>query len=227
MVHVEGSGAALVVLQGGPGLSSRSVAPIAERLQDDFRVIRFEHTGWTVRDILEQMDAVRDDLGEERWFVLGHSWGAAVASLYATAYPERVRGLVLAHPLEISSAFCEPGDDTLCGGDEECGEEHDADVAAMLWEDLEVEYPDATGEGYDLTPVARQITTPALVLLGERDAIDQRSGQQWAELASARLVTMPGAGHWSFLERPAEFQKAVTEFLMSHGARRAMTAAVA
>ncbi len=215
------------MLQGGPGLTSRSVAPIAERLQDDFRVIRFEHTGWGIRDVLEQMDAVRDDLGEERWFVLGHSWGAALASLYATTYPERVRALVLAHPLEISTAFCDFADDASCGSDEQFTEEHDADVAGMLWEDLEATCPDATGEGYDLAPVARQIVAPALVLLGERDPIDHRSGQRWAELTSAQLISMPGAGHWSFHERPAEFQNAVTEFLMSHGARRTMTAAIA
>ena len=227
MVHVEGSGPALVVLQGGPGLTSRSVAPIADLLQDNFRVIRFEHTGWNVRDVLEQIDAVRDGLGEQRWFVLGHSWGAALASLYATAYPDRVRGVVLAHPLEISTAFCDPGDDALCGGDEQFAEEHDADVAAMLWEDLEATCPDTTGEGYDLAPVAKQIAAPTLVLLGERDAIDHRSGERWAELTSAQLISMPQAGHWSFLERPAEFQNAVTEFLMSLGARRAMVAAVA
>jgi pimeloyl-ACP methyl ester carboxylesterase len=227
IVHVEGAGPALVVLQGGPGLTSRSVAPIAERLQDDFRVIRFEHTGWSVRDVLEQMDAVRSGLGEERWFVLGHSWGAAVASLYAAAYPERVRALVLAHPLEISTAFCDPGDDALCGGDEPLAEEHDADVAALLWEDLEATCPDVTGEGYDLAPVARQVVAPALVLLGERDLIDHRSGLRWAELTSAQLITVSGAGHWSFLERPAEFQKAVTGFLVSNGARRSLTAAVA
>ncbi len=215
------------MLQGGPGLTSRSVAPVADLLQDNFRVIRFEHTGWSVRDVLEQIDAVRDGLGEERWFVLGHSWGAALASLYATACPERVRGLVLAHPLEISTDFCDPGDDAPCGGDEQWAEEHDADVAALLWEDLDATCPDATGEGYDLAPVARQIVTPTLVLLGERDAIDHRSGQRWAELTSAQLISMTEAGHWSFLERPAEFQNAVTEFLMSHGARRAMVAAVA
>ncbi len=215
------------MLQGGPGLTSRSVAPIAERLQDDFRVIRFEHTAWNVRDVLEQMDAMRSDLGEERWCVLGHSWGAALASLYAITYPDRVRALVLAHPLEISTAFCDPGDDALCGGDEQFAEEHDADVAAMLWEDLEATCPDATSEGYDLAPVARQIVAPSLVLLGERDAIDSRSGERWAELTSGQLISMQGAGHWSFLDRPAEFQRVVTEFLMSYGARRTMTAAVA
>jgi pimeloyl-ACP methyl ester carboxylesterase len=203
------------------------VAPVADLLQDNFRVIRFEHTGWSLRDVLEQIDAVRDSLGEQRWFVLGHSWGAALASLYATAHPERVRGLVLVHPLEISTVFCDPGDDALCGGDEPLAEEHDADVAELLWEDLEATCPDATGGGYDLAPVARQIVAPTLVLLGERDTIDHHSGRRWAELTSAQLISMADVGHWSFLERPAAFQRAVTEFLMSRGARHAMVAAVA
>ncbi len=203
------------------------MAPIADRLQDDFRVIRFEQTGWSVRDILEQIDGVRSSLGEEQWLVLGHSWGAALASLYATAYPERVNGLVLANPLEISTEFCDPDDSTLCAADDPFAQEQDTDVAAMLWEDLEATCPDLAGEGYDLAPVARQIAAPTLVLLGERDAIDQRSGRRWAELTGAQLLSMPDAGHWPFLDRPAEFQRTVTEFLAPHGARRTMTAAVA
>lgn len=223
-VHIEGAGPAIVVLQGGPGLSSRSVAPIVDLLQDNFRVIRFDHTGWTVGDVLAQLEAVRCEVGEDSWFVMGHSWGAALAALYAQSHSERVRGLVLTHPLEIASAFSDFAGETFCGGDELFAQDHDADVAEMLWEDLEALCPDAAGDGYDLAPVARQITTPALVLLGEQDAIDRRSGQLWAELTNAQLVSLPEAGHWSFLERPAEFQQAVTAFLMPHAVRRTMVA---
>jgi len=214
-----------MVLQGGPGLSSRSVAPIADLLADSFRVIRFDHTGWTVADVLGQLEAVRSEAGEESWFVLGHSWGAALGALYAQAYPERVQGLIFAHPLEISSAFCDRTGDLACCGEDLFVLEHDADVAEMLWEDLEATCPDAAEEGYDLAPVVRQITAPTLVLLGERDSIDHRSGQLWAELTNGRLISLPGAGHWSFLEQPGEFQQAATEFLLAHGARRAMVAA--
>ncbi|HLN01431.1 MAG TPA: alpha/beta hydrolase [Bryobacteraceae bacterium] len=224
ILHVEGAGPAMVVLQGGPGLSSRSVAPITDLLQDNFRVIRFDHTGWTVSDVLDQLEAVRNEVGEESWFVLAHSWGAALAAIYAREHPERVRGLILAHPLEISSAFCDGVGDLLCGADDPFALEHDSDVSEMLWEDLEATCPDATAEGYDLAPVARQIPVPTLVLLGGRDAIDHRSGQLWAELTNAQLVSFPGAGHWSFLEQPTEFQQAVTEFLMTHTARHVMTA---
>ena len=214
-----------MVLQGGPGLSSRSVAPVADLLADNFRVIRFDHTGWTVADVLDQLEAARIEAGEKSWFVLGHSWGAALATLYAQSRPERVRGLIFAHPLEISSAFCDRTGDLSCGGEDLFALEHDADVAEMLWEDLEATCPDATEEGYDLAPVVRKITAPTLVLLGERDSIDQRSGQLWAELTNARLITMPSAGHWSFLEQPDEFRQATMEFLLAHGVRRAMVAA--
>jgi proline iminopeptidase len=224
-LYVEGSGLPIVLLQGGPGFTSRSVAPIVDLLRDQFRVIRFEHAGWTVDGLLDHMDAVRASVGEESWFVLGHSWGAAIASLYAAAHPERVRGLVLANPLEISSGFFEPADDTLFGGIEPFAEEHDPDVADMLWEDLESTCPDARGEGYDLTPFVRRIAAPALVLLGGRDAIDRRSGKLWAELANAQVVSLADAGHWPFLERPEEFRRAVTEFLMTHAGRRAVAAA--
>lgn len=206
-------------------MTSRSVAPIVDLLQDQFRVIRFEHAGWTVGGLLNQMDAVREELGEESWFVLGHSWGAAIASLYAAAHPERVRGLVLANPLEISSGFFEPVNDMVSGANEPFSEEHDPDVADMLWEDLENTCPDAGGEGYDLTPFVRRIAAPALVLLGERDAIDRRSGKLWGELANAEVVSLSDAGHWPFLERPEAFRRAVTEFLMAHCRERAEAAA--
>lgn len=213
-----------MVLQGGPGLTSRSVAPIAELLAEDFRVVRFDHTGWTVADVLDQLEAVRREIGEESWFVLGHSWGAAVATLYAHSCPERVRGLILAHPLEISSAFCDRAGDTQAGEDP-LALDHDPDVADLLWEDLESICPDTAEEGYDLAPIARQINVPSLVLLGEYDSIDPRSGQLWAELTNGRLISMSGSGHWSFLDRPLEFRREVTEFLFERGVRRAMVAA--
>ncbi len=224
----------MALLQGGPGLSSRSVAPIAELLRDRFRTVRFEHYASTVGDLVEEIEAARAALGAERWFVLGHSWGAAMAALYAVRYPERTQALVLAHPMEVSSQYCAAADAaaehaaTEGAGPEPDGPfalEHDPDLAESLWEGLQDTCPDATGEGYDLTPVARQVTRPALVLLGERDAIDRRSGKLWAELTNARLLSLPYAGHWSFVEQPRQFQEAVAEFLLSQASRRAMAAA--
>jgi pimeloyl-ACP methyl ester carboxylesterase len=228
-LYVEGSGPAVALLQGGPGLSSDSVAPVAELLRHGFRVVRFDHVASTVDGVVEEIEKVREALGEEHWFVLGHSWGAALAALYTVRFPARTAGLVLVHPLEVASEFCDQGNCAVEGStpdtDERFALEHTPDVAEALWEDLQAAYPDTTGEGYDLTAVARRITRPGLVLLGDCDGIDQRSGQLWAELTGARLVSLPDAGHWSFVEQPRPFQKAVMEFLLAQAARRTMAAA--
>ena len=221
-LYVEGSGPSVIVLQGGPGLTSRSIAPIGDLLRDRFRVIRMEHAAATVAELVNRMETVRAEIGEERWFVVGHSWGAAIASMYALAHPHRVRGLVLAHPMEISSQFLDQSENPLSDPNESW--EHDPDLAEALWEDLEANCPDATGDGYDLTAMVRLVAAPALVLLGERDSIHHGSGRLWAELLNAQLVSLPDAGHWSFLEQPAQFRHVVAEFLMTHAAPRTMAA---
>jgi pimeloyl-ACP methyl ester carboxylesterase len=186
-------------------------------------VIRLEHAASTVGGLVDRLETVRAELGEEQWFLVAHSWGAATAAMYAAAHPQRVRGLVLAHPMEISSQFCELFEDPLFDPNESW--EHDPDVAEALWEDLEANCPDITGDGYDLTAIVRRVAAPALVVLGDRDSIHESSGKLWAELLNAPLVTLPDTGHWSFLEQPGQFQRAVTEFLMAHAVPRTMAAA--
>ena len=104
--HVDGSSPAVALLQGGPGFGSGSVAPVAELLRHRFRVVHFDHVASILDGLLDGLENVRESLGEEHWFVLGHSWGAAVAAVYAATYLARTTGLVLAHPLEIASEFC-------------------------------------------------------------------------------------------------------------------------
>jgi proline iminopeptidase len=58
----------------------------------------------------EDLEAVRQHFGLEQVTLLGHSWGAGVAALYASRYPERVRRLVIVDgiPLqqkELAQAF--------------------------------------------------------------------------------------------------------------------------
>src|SRR5258707_451581 len=139
--YSEGSGPAVALLQGGPGLSSASLAPAAERLRHGFRVVRFDHVASTLDGLVDGIEKVREALGEEQWFVLGHSWGAATAALYAAKYPERTKGLVLVHPLEIANEFGEAGDcsadSTTPAADEPFALEYAPDVAEALWEDLQ------------------------------------------------------------------------------------------
>ncbi len=109
--HTYGEGPPLLVLNGGPGLSSVHFVPLAQRLAalgDGYRVVLFDQRGTgrsalgrvdsttvTIDQMVDDIEALRRHLGAEEWAVLGHSWGGMYAMLYATRHPDRVRGLVL------------------------------------------------------------------------------------------------------------------------------------
>ena len=67
----------------------------------------------------------------------------------------------------------------------------------------------------DATAALDRIAVPALVLIGEHDAITPPAMAQTlaAKIPKAKLVTVPGAGHLSNLENPDAFAAAVREFL--------------
>ncbi len=217
----------MLVLPGGPGLSSRSVAPVSELLRNRFRVARIENTCNSIHALLDEIEAARKQLSEGRWFVIGHGWGAAMAALYSAAHPQRVRGVVLAHPIEISSDYYDVAAEPVEKPQLEHGYGYECqpDLAEALWEDLQAKWPDSTGEGYDLSAAARRITAPAMVLLGDRDPMDRRSGMRWAELSKARAALLRDCGRESFVEQPRRFQQAVTEFLQARISPKTVAAA--
>jgi proline iminopeptidase/L-proline amide hydrolase len=50
---------------------------------------------WRVERFVEELEAIRVTLGVERWHVVGHSWGAAIALEYVVRYPQHVASTVL------------------------------------------------------------------------------------------------------------------------------------
>ena len=113
--QVVGSGPdTVVVLHGGPVLFSSSY------LVKDFAplvagrtLIFFDQRGagrselpadttlHTAGRIVADLEAVRQHFGIERMSLLGQSWGAMLAGLYAMEHPQRVERMVLANPAPI------------------------------------------------------------------------------------------------------------------------------
>lgn len=95
-----------VYLHGGPGSGCQ---PDHRRLFDPqrFHTVLFDQRGSgrsrpkgsreanTLPHLISDMEAIREDLGFERWLVVGGSWGATLALAYAQAHPRRVSGIVL------------------------------------------------------------------------------------------------------------------------------------
>jgi proline iminopeptidase len=97
-------GEPLLMLHGGPGVPDymqTSTAPMLRR----FRCLSFDQRGvggsrcldgrYDLGAYLGDIERIRTHVGIDSWHLLGHSWGGVLAQAYTSAYPERVRSLVL------------------------------------------------------------------------------------------------------------------------------------
>lgn len=107
-----GAGPAIVLVHGGPGFNHRYFLPHVERLVDEgFRLVLFDLRGHgrslggvTAESLsfdafVEDLEALRAELGLERMNLLAHSWGALAGMEYAIRHPERLESLVLVSPV--------------------------------------------------------------------------------------------------------------------------------
>lgn len=98
--------APVVFIHGGPGGTHTGFGGLTA-LADQRAVILYDqldsgmsdHPGdpknWRVARFVEELEAVRKALKVERWHVVGHSWGSAIALEYAARYPRHVVSTVL------------------------------------------------------------------------------------------------------------------------------------
>ncbi len=113
---IVGSGTAtpILLLHGGPGVSSGSLEPLA-KLSDDRPVIFYDQLGsgksdrpsdltlWNAKRFVEELSLVRDALQLREVHIFGHSWGTMLAVDYMLTKPTGVKSLILASPcLSIS-----------------------------------------------------------------------------------------------------------------------------
>ena len=108
-----GTGPKVVVfLHGGPGSNFRGPGDLIEPLAGDGRaVVLYDQRGSGLSDLetipalltahhhVRDLEALRLYLGVPRMTLVGLSWGAGLAALYAAAHPGRVERLVLVSPM--------------------------------------------------------------------------------------------------------------------------------
>lgn len=103
----------LLILHGGPGADSRYLRPQLDELANlgtGRRIYYYDQRGAdrspqaageeppSVAVHLSDVDAVRRLMSVDKVQLLGYSWGALLAMLYATRHPEHVERLVLLSP---------------------------------------------------------------------------------------------------------------------------------
>lgn len=106
---IVGQGRPLVAIPGGPGFDGRAVWAIGFGMRESCKTYLFDQLGTGKSQMkagkdpqldpfktVEDLEAVRKAEGHKRWTVIGQSWGAIVAMIYAARHPQAVDHLVLA-----------------------------------------------------------------------------------------------------------------------------------
>jgi pimeloyl-ACP methyl ester carboxylesterase len=237
-----GRGAA-VLLTHGYGATSRMWGPQIRALADHRRVIAWDVRGHGASDSPDDpaayseaasvgdMAAILDACGVETAVVGGLSLGGYLSLAFHLAHPARVCALALfdtgpgyrneegrkrwnAMAESYARALEQRGVAALGGGTEvQAGEHRSARGLALAARGILAQHD---ARVIDALPA---IQVPALVLWGERDEAFVKPGEYMAaKIPGARRVVVAGAGHAANLDRPAEFNAALTQFLESVGA---------
>ena len=99
-------GIPVIFLHGGPG---GGLIPTYRQFFDPeaYHIVLFDQRGSgkstphaelkenTTWDLINDIEALREKFGIEKWFVFGGSWGSTLSLAYAETHPNRVLGLIL------------------------------------------------------------------------------------------------------------------------------------
>jgi proline iminopeptidase len=116
------SGPTVLVLHGGPGATHEYLLDLEQPLVDaGFGVVFYDQLGsfhsdqpaepalWEIPRFVDEVEQVRAalDLGPDRFVLYGQSWGGILATEYALAHQEALRGLVISNMVSSIPSYNE------------------------------------------------------------------------------------------------------------------------
>jgi proline iminopeptidase len=261
----------IIVIHGGPGMDSNSVAADFVPLEAKRRLVYYDQRGGgrsslpadtkllTIDHHVDDLEALRKHLGIDKVVLIGHSFGPAIAAQYAIKYPEHVDRMIFLAPIpprkgkffeEFGAAMKSRLTDAQQKRSAELRKEYESgDVVAACREfwaintlprlaksvspsvvksDFCTAPPEAIRYGtmktnpttfgslgdWDWTAALKRVSAPVLIIHGEEDAIPMSMVAEWATaLPNARLVKVPNAAHFPYVERPDIVFPEIEKFL--------------
>jgi pimeloyl-ACP methyl ester carboxylesterase len=183
-------------------------------------------TGYTLTDMADDAQSVIAALQLEQYILVGHSMGGKVAQMIASRRPEGLAGLVLIAPAGPTPLAIP---EEVRTGMVQAYATRDSIVATVRQvlapnglspDDLELVIADSLAGGRaakaawplavsqeDITAAVADIDVPVIVVSGEDDRVDPPSvlrSDLLTHIPQAQLLLLPGVGHLSPLEAPAD-----------------------
>ncbi len=247
---VEGSGPPLILIHG-IGASRHSWDGLVRALRGEFRCISYDLRGhgrsplppppYSLDDLVDDLEALRRELGIERAHLAGHSLGGMIGPAYARRHPDRVLSLGL-----LSTAAFRTADDSAkvrgvvaamrARGippvletlkdrwfTPEFAARRPEVIERRLQQVIETD-PEVFLSVFDIyaetemAPWLAEVSAPALVLTGEHDGgCNPRLNRAIADaLPRSELVILPRLRHAILLEAPEDVAPPVLDFLRRH-----------
>jgi len=244
---VEGEGPALFLIHG-IGASRGSFAGLVPHLRKQFRCISYDLRGhgvsptprppYTLQELVEDLEALRAELGIEKAHIAGHSLGGMIGPAYARKYGQHVLTL----GLYSTAAFRTADDSAKVKGvvavmrakgipqvletlkdrwfTPEFAERRPDVIERRMKQVIETD-PEVFLSVFDIyaetemAPWLHEVKQPCLVLTGENDGgCNPRLNREIAaSMPDAELVILPVLRHAILLEAPGVVAPPVLEFL--------------
>jgi len=176
-------------------------------------------------DYAEWLHVFIQALGLERFFLMGHSFGGAIAQEYARVHPEKIAGLVLIGTgtrFKLSGTYLELFKEGLDPEDpavrQQLPEQFCKAFAFLKDNSSPALHADLLAAGrFNSRAWIGSITAPALVMRGANDCVTppEMPAELAAMLPNAQLATIADAGHVVMLEAREAFNQLVSAFFES------------
>ena len=241
-VTVTGRDGIPVVLLHGWGANLQLMQPLADRLAPLGHTIHlFDLPGfgetpppsvaWSVPDYANCVLETLDELGLTKVHLVGHSFGGRISLVLGADHPERIGKIALIDSAgvpnppnpatqarltvykTIRDGLYTVGAKSLADGlrgwyGQRYGSSDFNAVSGVMRETF------VKVVNQDLLPYAARIQAPTILLWGENDQDTPLWQAKKLEqtIPDAGLITFPGAGHYSYLERPVETVRILDHF---------------
>ncbi|MGA9098555.1 MAG: alpha/beta hydrolase [Methanotrichaceae archaeon] len=186
---------------------------------------------YSIESQAEDVDAVANGLGIERFVLVGHSFGGTVSIAYAGSHPERVSGLLLADPSGDARMVPEKQMRQFLSAMESESyikviEDYYSQLLVGAMSDVREKVlldlrntPRQTVVGvfkaslnYDPFPALRSYEGPKLSVITHLNDAPFSLHKIDTSLPYLRVA---GTGHWLQMDKPVEFNKTLDDFLAS------------